>query len=181
MYFSLDRRKTCLESVLHSVSVCVSHRSLLILPPTEWTTVILPVSPTQWTTLILQPTQMYYTDRSYYHPPNGLHWYYHPPNGLHYNTTSGSATHQWTILWYYYPPNGLHYNTTSGSATNPMDYTLMLPPTQWTTLNPPPTKWTTLWYHQPCNGLQYKWCIRVHWVGGSVTRVVHWVGDSVTE
>ena len=29
MYFSLDRRKTRLESVLHSVSVCVSHRSLL--------------------------------------------------------------------------------------------------------------------------------------------------------
>ena len=29
MYFSLDRRKTRLESVLHRVSVCVSHRSLL--------------------------------------------------------------------------------------------------------------------------------------------------------
>ena len=29
MYFSLDKRKTRLESVLHSVSVCVSHRSLL--------------------------------------------------------------------------------------------------------------------------------------------------------
>ena len=29
MYFSLDKRKTLLESVLHSVSVCVSHRTLL--------------------------------------------------------------------------------------------------------------------------------------------------------
>ena len=29
IYFSLDRRKTRLDSVLHSVSVCVSHRSLL--------------------------------------------------------------------------------------------------------------------------------------------------------
>ena len=29
MYFSLDKRKTRLESVLHSVSVCISHRSLL--------------------------------------------------------------------------------------------------------------------------------------------------------
>ena len=86
------------------------------------------------------------------------------------------------------------------TTTYPMDYTLTLPPTQWTTLcdtatypmdysvtvtypmdyavTLPPAQWTLI-HHLYCSPLHGWWYQSVvHLVGGRFS-VVHWVGGSI--